>query len=89
MTDHPVPPRTHPAPADPPPDPTGGAERRRTCAACGGPIAPGARYELEVFSDGEVRYLAVHPGHTTFSAARERAVADRLRRLGNRTGEAA
>ncbi|MFD8499440.1 hypothetical protein [Amycolatopsis sp. NPDC059657] len=41
------------------------AKRQRTCAACGAPFADGETAELEPLIDGVVRYLAVHPGHST------------------------
>lgn len=59
--------------------PRGAAERQRTCAACGGPFAPGEHTEVEVLLDGTVRYVAVHPGHSTYSPAREGEAAARLR----------
>ncbi|MBE1502106.1 hypothetical protein H4696_009206 [Amycolatopsis lexingtonensis] len=59
----------------------GAAERQRTCAACGGAFVPGEHTEVEVLLDGVVRYVAVHPGHSTYSPAREGAVAARLREL--------
>ncbi|MDQ7806733.1 hypothetical protein Q5425_23585 [Amycolatopsis sp. A133] len=54
------------------------AERQRTCAACGAAFQLGDRTEVEVLLDGEVRYVAVHAGHTTYSPRRERAAATRL-----------
>ncbi|MGK3202427.1 hypothetical protein [Amycolatopsis sp. MEPSY49] len=57
----------------------GAADRQRTCAVCGAEFRPGERTEVEAFSDGVVRYVAVHPGHTTHSPGRERAAARRLR----------
>jgi hypothetical protein len=59
----------------------GAADRQRTCAMCGAEFSPGERTELEAFSDGEVRYVAVHPGHTTHSPTRERAAARRLKKI--------
>ncbi|NBH02744.1 hypothetical protein [Amycolatopsis sp. SID8362] len=59
--------------------PRGAAERQRTCAACGGAFVPGEHTEVEVLLDGIVRYVAVHPGHSTYSPAREGAAAARLR----------
>ena len=56
----------------------GAADRQRTCAVCGAEFRPGERTDVEAFSDGEVRYVAVHPGHTTHSPSRERAAARRL-----------
>jgi hypothetical protein len=56
------------------------AERQRTCAACGAEFRPGDRTEVEVLLDGEIRYVAVHGGHTTYSPRRERAVKTRLHR---------
>jgi len=50
------------------------ASRQRSCAACGAGFAPGARTEVEVLLDGEVRYVAVHPGHSTFAPLRLRVV---------------
>lgn len=41
------------------------AKRQRTCAACGGAFERGERTELEPLIDGSVRYLAVHPWHST------------------------
>lgn len=62
--------------------PIGGvADRQRTCAVCGAGFTPGERTEVEAVSDGEVRYVAVHPGHTTHSPSRERAAARRLRQI--------
>ncbi|WIY02257.1 hypothetical protein QRX60_51190 [Amycolatopsis mongoliensis] len=58
----------------------GAADRQRTCAMCGAEFRLGDRTEVEALSDGEVRYVAVHPGHTTYSPSRERAAARRLRR---------
>jgi hypothetical protein len=57
----------------------GAADRQRTCAVCGAEFRPGERTEVEAFSDGEVRYVAVHPGHTTYSPGREQAAARRLK----------
>ncbi|WP_370966679.1 hypothetical protein [Amycolatopsis sp. cg9] len=57
----------------------GAAERQRTCAACGGAFVPGEHTEVEVLLDGMVRYVAVHPGHSTYSPAKEDAAAARLR----------
>jgi len=64
----------------------GAADRQRTCAACGAEFTAGERTEVEVLLDGEVRYVAVHPGHTTYSPSRERTVAGRL---GRARGQAA
>ncbi|MGW4065870.1 hypothetical protein ACWEGE_46805 [Amycolatopsis sp. NPDC004747] len=58
----------------------GAADRQRTCAACGAAFAAGERTEVEPLLDGEVQYVAVHAGHTTYSPKRERAAASRLRR---------
>lgn len=67
------------------PDSTAGAAaRQRTCAVCGGGFVPGERTEVEVLHDGAVRYVAVHPGHSTYARARESTVADRLRRITHR-----
>ncbi|MFJ9785567.1 hypothetical protein ACIRSS_38755 [Amycolatopsis sp. NPDC101161] len=57
----------------------GAADRQRTCAVCGAEFRRGERTEVEAFSDGAVRYVAVHPGHTTHSPSRERAAERRLR----------
>ncbi|MEU7787783.1 MULTISPECIES: hypothetical protein [unclassified Amycolatopsis] len=67
----------------------GAAERQRTCAACGGAFVPGEHTEVEVLLDGMVRYVAVHPGHSTYSPAREGEVAARLREFasGRQEGE--
>ncbi|WP_051767967.1 hypothetical protein [Amycolatopsis vancoresmycina] len=73
MTDQPTPPRLR---ASQPP--AGAAARQRTCAACGGPFEPGRRTELEVLIDGEIRYVAVHSGHSTHAPARERLATSRL-----------
>ncbi|MEV4054538.1 hypothetical protein AB0J55_25360 [Amycolatopsis sp. NPDC049688] len=73
MTDHPAP---HGGPA--PRTPAGAAARQRTCAACGAPFEPGRRTELEVLIDGEIRYVAVHSGHSTHAPARERLATSRL-----------
>lgn len=59
--------------------PEGAASRQRTCAACGGEFVPGEHTEVEVILDGMVRYVAVHPGHTTYSSTRESQAAARLR----------
>jgi len=56
---------------------TGAARRQRTCAACGAPFTPGARTDVEVLLDGEVRYVAVHPGHSIYPPVRDRAVTHR------------
>ncbi|MGW3959592.1 hypothetical protein ACWED2_07200 [Amycolatopsis sp. NPDC005003] len=64
-----------------PRDPAGAAARQRTCGACGGPFDAGSRTDVEIFTDGSVRYVAVHAGHSTFAPAREREIADRLRRI--------
>ncbi|MEA5366949.1 hypothetical protein VA596_45980 [Amycolatopsis sp., V23-08] len=61
--------------------PGGAAERQRTCAACGARFEPGQRTGLEVLVDGEVRYVAVHRGHSTHAAARERQATSRLRAI--------
>ncbi|WP_329044048.1 hypothetical protein OG738_23235 [Amycolatopsis sp. NBC_01488] len=53
----------------------GAAARQRTCAACGGAFEPGRRTELEVLIDGEVRYVAVHAGHSTHAPVRARGSA--------------
>jgi hypothetical protein len=59
----------------------GAADRQRTCAVCGAEFTRGERTEVEAVSDGEVRYVAVHPGHTTYSPSRERAAARRLKEM--------
>jgi hypothetical protein len=59
----------------------GAADRQRTCAVCGAEFTRGERTEVEAFSDGAVRYVAVHPGHTTYSPSRERAAARRLKEM--------
>jgi transcriptional regulator NrdR family protein len=46
------------------------AARQRTCAACGGRFRAGERTNIEVVLDGMVRYVAVHPGHSTFPPRR-------------------
>jgi len=69
---------THPTGSPVPTPRPSAAERQRTCAACGGEFRPGQRTEVEVLLDGEVRYVAVHAGHTTYSPRRERAAATRL-----------
>ncbi|MFG1645306.1 hypothetical protein ACGFMK_33905 [Amycolatopsis sp. NPDC049252] len=61
--------------------PESAAERQRTCAACGSGFEPGQPTGLEVLVDGEVRYVAVHRGHSTHAAARERQAASRLRAM--------
>jgi hypothetical protein len=68
MTDQPTPPL----------GPAGAAARQRTCAACGGEFEPGRRTGLEVLLDGEIRYVAVHSGHSTHAPARERMATSRL-----------
>jgi hypothetical protein len=55
------------------------ASRQRTCAACGAGFAPGERTEVEVLLDGAVRYVAVHPGHSTFPPLRLHVVPRRGR----------
>jgi len=40
-------------------------KRQQTCAACGAPFAADERPELEALIDSGIRYLAVHPGHST------------------------
>lgn len=77
----------HSAPAPVPAVPLSSAERQRTCAACGATFGPGERTEVEVLLDGEVRYVAVHPGHSTYAPQRERLAAAKLR--GFSLGEAA
>jgi hypothetical protein len=69
------------------PPPTSAAARQRTCAGCGAPFAPDTRTEVEVLLDGEVRYVAVHPGHSTYPPARERAAAQRLGHVSDVTDE--
>ncbi|WP_020670855.1 hypothetical protein [Amycolatopsis nigrescens] len=54
------------------------ASRQKTCAACGKPFRCGDRTEVEPFIDGAIRYLAVHPGHSTYAVLRERSVEARL-----------
>ena len=56
----------------------GAADRQRTCGACGAEFTRGEGTQVEAFSDGEVRYVAVHPGHTTHAPGRERAAQRRL-----------
>jgi hypothetical protein len=63
---------------DQPTPPPGAAARQRTCAACGAPFEPGRRTGLEVLIDGEIRYVAVHSGHSTHAPARERLATSRL-----------
>ncbi|WP_410589838.1 hypothetical protein [Amycolatopsis sp. lyj-23] len=65
-------------PAPHPQTPAGAAARQRTCAVCGGPFASGERTGLEVLIDGEIRYVAVHSGHSTHASARERLAGSRL-----------
>lgn len=48
------------------------AKRQQTCAACGGPFLEGERTEVEPLIDGAIRYVAVHPGHSTQSPRRTR-----------------
>lgn len=67
--------------------PLSSAERQRTCAGCGTAFGPGERTEVEVLLDGEVRYVAVHPGHSTYAPQREQLAAAKLR--GFSLGEAA
>jgi len=69
----------HSAPDPVPAAPLSSAERQRTCAACGTAFGPGERTEVEVLLDGEVRYVAVHPGHSTYAPQRERLAAAKLR----------
>ncbi|SFW72387.1 hypothetical protein SAMN04489730_3433 [Amycolatopsis australiensis] len=59
----------------------GAADRQRTCGVCGAEFRPDERTEVEAFTDGEVRYVAVHPGHTTHSPGREQAAARKLRKM--------
>lgn len=47
-------------------------KRQRTCAVCGAPFAEGERAELEPLIDGVIRYLAVHPGHSTRCDSRQK-----------------
>ncbi|MGK4592868.1 hypothetical protein [Amycolatopsis sp. w19] len=54
------------------------AERQRTCAACGGPFAPGERTGLETVIDGGILYVAVHIGHSTYPPRREIEAARRI-----------
>ncbi|MFD9893998.1 hypothetical protein ACFWY9_32015 [Amycolatopsis sp. NPDC059027] len=61
--------------------PLSAAAHQRTCAVCGVPFSPGERTELQSFTDGEIRYTAVHPGHSIYASRRERRIADRLRRV--------
>jgi hypothetical protein len=77
MTERPDPHETFAGPASVPRG--GAAERQRTCAACGAAFEPGWRTELEVLIDGEIRYVAVHSGHSTHAPARERMATSRLR----------
>ncbi|WP_410672037.1 hypothetical protein [Amycolatopsis sp. cmx-4-68] len=80
MTERTDPHETFAGGTGPTPLPRGGAaERQRTCAACGAAFEPGWRTELEVLIDGEVRYVAVHSGHSTHAPARERMATSRLR----------
>jgi hypothetical protein len=46
------------------------AKRQKTCACCGAPFTDSDRTEVETFIDGDIRYVAVHPGHSTFPARR-------------------
>ncbi|SDX61463.1 hypothetical protein SAMN05421504_103261 [Amycolatopsis xylanica] len=46
-------------------------KRQRTCAVCGAPFADGEQAELEPLIDGVIRYLAVHPGHSTWRRSYE------------------
>ena len=68
-----------PTPIRPVPGPLSAAERQRSCAACGVEFGGGERTEVEVLLDGEVRYVPVHPGHTTYAPQREREAAAKLR----------
>jgi hypothetical protein len=61
--------------------PVSAAERQRTCAMCGAGFEPGRPTGLEVLVDGEVRYVAVHRGHSTHAAARERQATSRLQAI--------
>lgn len=70
------------APAPPAAAPLSAADRQRTCAVCGSTFSPGERTEVEVLLDGEVRYIAVHPGHSTYAPQRERLAAAKLRGAG-------
>lgn len=54
------------------------AARQRSCAACGALFLPGERTDVEVLLDGRVRYVAVHPGHSTYPPLRERLATRRL-----------
>ncbi|MEU0793647.1 hypothetical protein ABZ342_26540 [Amycolatopsis sp. NPDC005961] len=65
-------------PAPHPQSAAGAAARQRTCAACGARFAPDERTGLEVLIDGEIRYVAVHSGHTTHASARDRLALSRL-----------
>lgn len=81
----------HPAPAEPAPftPPLSAAERQHSCAACGAAFGRGERTEVEVLLDGEVRYVAVHPGHSTYAPQRERLAAAKLRGVTAALDEAA
>lgn len=46
------------------------ATRQRSCAVCGAPFVPGERTDVEVLLDGRIRYVAVHPGHSTYAPLR-------------------
>lgn len=46
------------------------ASRQQTCAVCGAPFTPGERSEVELLLDDRMRYVAVHPGHSTSTLSR-------------------
>jgi hypothetical protein len=56
------------------------AGRQRTCAVCGAEFGPTERTEVEAVIDGQVHYVAVHPGHSTFAPLRNNLRNRRYRR---------
>jgi hypothetical protein len=50
------------------------ASRQHTCAVCAAAFLPSDDVELEVLLDDRIRYVAVHPGHSTYAPMRGRVV---------------
>ncbi|RZQ61126.1 hypothetical protein [Amycolatopsis suaedae] len=48
------------------------AKRQRSCACCGKAFTDNERTEVEPLIDGMIRYVAVHPGHSTHPPPRRR-----------------
>lgn len=43
------------------------ASRQRTCALCGGELHENDLTDVEPLIDDQIRYIAIHRGHSTFS----------------------